>query len=180
MRRTFAALVGGVILATLGGCGGGGESPQAGKPTGTEPTASIPGPKQPPESAASMPEFPVLAGEILPPIEDDSQRMALTRKQIDTLNTALQVYIQKHKNAPATLEDLSKPTTDTEGTVIVPGFVDASLLVDPWNAPIQYDPSGIRNRTKQPDIWSLGPPAGSVQVGNWSDKPTPAPGSDLR
>jgi hypothetical protein len=111
----------------------------------------------------------MLVGEILPPIEDDSQRMTLARKQIETVNSAVLLFIAKYKMAPPSLEALVQPGID--GT---PAFIDASLLGDPWGASLQFDARGLRNGNKQPDIWSLGPPSGKVYIGNWSDQPTPA------
>ena len=167
MRRSLAALMGGLILATLNGCGGGGgPTPQSDTtPTSkTDPLASIPGP-----ASVTLPLLPpekLLPGEILPPIEDDSVRIGRASQQVKVVNEAVLKYIATNRKHPLSLESLVQ--AENGGP-----FLDNGLLADPWGASLQYETTGIRNLNKKPDVWSLGPPSGAVFIGNWSEKPTP-------
>src|SRR5262245_33076425 len=115
MRRSLAALMGGVTLATLGGCGGGGGGTPQAQPRDRRTSAGAsPGRGSSEEASANpMPSLTppegVLVGEILPPIVDDSERLTLARKQIETVNNAVLLYIAKHKTTPPSLEALAQP-----------------------------------------------------------------------
>jgi hypothetical protein len=121
-----------------------------------------------------MPET-VPPGEILPPIsiDEDAPRMEQARKQVDAVSKAVTLYISRNKNAPPSLEALAQPGIDEKGNPLPP-YLEAAALLDPWGASIRFDPAGPFNKHSKPDVYSLGPPSGSVFIGNWSDKPTPA------
>jgi hypothetical protein len=82
------------------------------------------------------------------------------KAQLTVLTTACKAYKIKTGQYPAQLSDLSKQTADGYGP-----FSSDDDLVDPWNRPYLYDPSGQRNNGMQPDISTVSP--SGETIGNW-------------
>jgi general secretion pathway protein G len=104
----------------------------------------------------------VLAGVgvayLLPQVDVAKEGVAKT--QLRTLTNQCQAYYLRNNSWPPSLEALAmaQPSGD-------PPLMPADQLVDPWQHPFVYDPSGARNGGMNPDI-STHTPNGK-EIGNW-------------
>lgn len=85
--------------------------------------------------------------------------------QIQVLSQAAKAYMIKFNELPSDLADLLKPP---EGK---PFLASENDLIDPWELPFRYDPTGPRHKGKEPDIWCEVPGTKPVRIiGNWMSK----------
>jgi hypothetical protein len=91
----------------------------------------------------------------------NSVNMLTLKSKIQVISNALDIYRLNHDKSPDNLKVL------TEGD---PPFLKptATLLIDPWNKPLLYDPKGPKNKGEQPDVWAVTPDG--VLIGNWEEE----------
>jgi general secretion pathway protein G len=77
------------------------------------------------------------------------------------LTNAVQAYKVKNHQYPQSLQQLLQP--DAKGNIYIE---EADALIDPWQQPYKYDPSGPNNGGRRPDIWTVSPEG--ITIGNWS------------
>jgi general secretion pathway protein G len=77
-----------------------------------------------------------------------------------TLAKAAQAYEVRFGQLPESLQQLVQPPDGSKP------FVEPDALLDPWQQPYQYDPSGPRNGGLKPDVFTTSPSDGQV-VGNF-------------
>lgn len=87
-------------------------------------------------------------------------KASAARVQIKAIARALQIYKLKSGKFPSSLSAL------TEGKNAI---LKENDLYDPWENPYLYDPTGPRNESKMPDVWTRTPEG--VIIGNWEKKP---------
>jgi hypothetical protein len=105
---------------------------------------------------------PTTAPQNEPARKLEDVKRAKARFQVMALTVELQAFYLKHSRYPESLEEL---------TAVVDGMkplIEASDLIDPWNARYQYDPAGPKHKGEQPDVWTTASD-GSV-IGNWEQK----------
>jgi general secretion pathway protein G len=76
----------------------------------------------------------------------------MARTQANALASAAEQYYARNGEFPPSLEMLTQPQPDGSGA-----FFGPEKLLDPWNKPFQYDPSGPRNQGNKPDVWTTNP-----------------------
>jgi general secretion pathway protein G len=81
--------------------------------------------------------------------------------QVKALTQVCDAYKIKHNKNPDTLQILLQK--DEFGVIWMD---DPSKLIDPWQRPYQYDPSGPQNQGLHADIY-CDPPDGTQRIGNW-------------
>lgn len=85
--------------------------------------------------------------------------------QIQVLSQAAKAFKIKFSESPGELADLLKPP---EGK---PFLASQNDLLDPWQLPFRYDPTGPHNKGEEPDIWCEVPGTKPVRIiGNWTSK----------
>jgi general secretion pathway protein G len=93
-------------------------------------------------------------------LETAKEDAAMT--QAHNLEKAATAYKIRYGDYPPSLDALTQQTPDGS-----PGTVEPDGLLDPWQRPFQYDPSGQHNGGRKPDVWTTTP--NGKQVGNWKN-----------
>ena len=95
----------------------------------------------------------------------DEGYKAKAQTGVKQMTDAVMTYKLQHAGVyPTSLNDLLLKDDQGHG----PYILKQEDLVDPWGQPYQFDPSGTRNQSFQPDIWTTHPTLGTF--GNWSSR----------
>jgi hypothetical protein len=92
---------------------------------------------------------------------------SLTKKarfEIHMLTRAVEEYKARFGSYPKSLDALAYPPDGDQ-----PRLDSEKALLDPWERPYAYDPTGPRNRGRRPDVWTV-TPDGEL-IGNWMSRP---------
>ena len=105
---------------------------------------------------------------LLGQLEGAKKDTAQTQVKV-TLSQACEAYSIKHGHFPDSLAALL-----VKDEIGGPYLKSEDYLYDPWSTPsnkrpYQYDASGTKNQSIQPDIWTT-TPDGTVIIGNWPAK----------
>ena len=95
-------------------------------------------------------------------LENAKEDAAMT--QAHNLEKAATAYKIRYGDYPPSLDALTQPAPDGSQATLEPDG-----LLDPWQRPFQYDPSGGHNLGRKPDVWTTNPSNGK-QVGNWKNR----------
>lgn len=102
----------------------------------------------------------------------DDAKKDRARMDVRTLAGAVEAYMIRYGEYPASLAALTQPTPDGGRPSL-----EVGALLDPWNRQYQYAAPGQHGDhplTGKPDIWSDGPQPGNAAgvIGNWAITPT--------
>lgn len=93
-------------------------------------------------------------------------RESAAKAQIQILTKAVQSYMIDHNGTPPnSLQELLQRDEMGKG----PYLDSQEVLLSPWGAPYQYDPSGRNNNGMKPDIF-VKSQDGTRDIGNWTTK----------
>jgi hypothetical protein len=87
-------------------------------------------------------------------------KLSIAKIQIRQLTYAVEIFYLREADWPKNLKEL------TEGEP--PILKDASVFLDPWKKPYQYDKKGPKNNGEKPDIWTVTPD--KKVIGNWKQE----------
>jgi len=88
----------------------------------------------------------------------EAARVVSAKGGLTTLTRAVRAFHLRSGVYPDSLEALAYPADGAP-------FVEPDNLRTPWGEMYDYDPGGLRNRGKEPDIWFV-TPKGEL-IGNW-------------
>jgi general secretion pathway protein G len=90
----------------------------------------------------------------------DDAKIDTAKTKAITIAKVIQTYELRFGSAPESLQQLIQPPDGGKP------FIEPDALLDPWNKPYQYDPSGQHNGGVKPDVWTTHPETGQM-IGNW-------------
>ena len=98
----------------------------------------------------------------------NESKVSTAKTQAQVIDRAIKTYFVDHSVYPPSLDALLQ-VTDGKG----PYLERVDAIMDPWEKPFQYDPSGTRNSANGalaviPDVFTQ-TPDGRV-VGNWKER----------
>src|SRR5262249_23935940 len=88
------------------------------------------------------------------------------KAQIVSLDTPIQLFVERYNRYPATLDELQNPPALNNGQPSL--ILDKPIPADPWGNPYQYAYPGQHNGQTY-DLWSngAGGVGGDATIGNW-------------
>jgi general secretion pathway protein G len=85
----------------------------------------------------------------------------VAKAQTKTISDACQAFFARNKRMPQNLQELVQRQPDGRAALL-----EVDAIIDPWDQPFQYDPSGPMNDGNKPDVWTVSPEG--KRIGNWS------------